>query len=152
VGLVLRDFDARDQDALRLLILAGLRERWGDSFDDSRNPDLDDFTASYVEHGAEIVVLEDDGALVATGTLVPEEAAGRIVRMSVAEAHRRQGLGRRIVDELVRRARHRGMTEVRVLTDTPWQSAVALYRACGFTDLGDDGADTHFRRDLSSSS
>ena len=36
------------------------------------------------------------------------------------------------------------MSEVRVLTDTPWTSAVALYRACGFTELGSDGTDTHF--------
>lgn len=36
------------------------------------------------------------------------------------------------------------MTQIRVLTDTPWISAVELYRACGFTELGSDGIDTHF--------
>jgi len=36
------------------------------------------------------------------------------------------------------------MAEVRVLTDTPWLSAVALYRSCGFTEAGRDDADTHF--------
>lgn len=86
------------------------------------------------------------GHLLATGTLVPDaEGAARIVRMSVAHAHRREGFARRIVAELLDRACRRGMSEVHVLTDTPWESAVELYRACGFTELGEDGVDTHFR-------
>lgn len=40
------------------------------------------------------------------------------------------------------------MSEVRVLTDTPWVSAVERYWACGFVELGDDGIDTHFRMEL----
>ncbi len=37
------------------------------------------------------------------------------------------------------------MQHVVVSTDTPWLSAVALYRACGFTEVGHDGVETHFR-------
>jgi GNAT superfamily N-acetyltransferase len=150
--VVVRDFRTGDQEALRRLILGGLRERWGDAFDPALNPDLDDFVANYVDRGAEVIVVECDGGLVATGTLIPEPpAAGRIVRMSVSASHRRQGLGRRVVNELIGRARRRGMAELRVLTDTPWASAVALYRACGFTHLCDDGIDTHFVMNLSRS-
>lgn len=142
---MLRDFRLSDQDALRHLILDGLRERWGDEFDASMNPDLEDLASSYLERGADIVVWEEVGCLVATGLLLQDEGdAGRILRMSVAATHRRRGLGRRIIDELIARARYRKMSEVRVLTDTPWSSAVELYRACGFTELGSDGTDTHF--------
>ena len=95
--------------------------------------------------GAEIVVIESGGTLVATGTLVrQEDGSGRIVRMSVAADHRRCGLARRVVEELVERARAKRMTELRVLTDTPWISAVALYRACGFAEVGSDVTDAHF--------
>jgi GNAT superfamily N-acetyltransferase len=77
--------------------------------------------------------------------LLPEPPdAGRLVRMSVAQTVRRQGLGRQVVAELVDRARRRGMTCVRVATDTPWHSALALYRACGFVEVGTDETDTHF--------
>lgn len=142
---MLRDFRPSDQDALRRLILSGLRERWGEAFDASVNPDLSDLVANYLDRGAEIVVIESDGDIIATGILIPDDATvGRIVRMSVAAAHRRQGLARRIVEELVRRARRRGMSEVRVLTDTPWTSAVELYAACGFTEVRRDATDTHF--------
>lgn len=68
----------------------------------------------------------------------------RIVRMSVAASHRRQGVARQVVEELVARARKRNVQELQVLTDTPWESAIALYRACGFDEVGRDSTDTHF--------
>lgn len=142
---MLRDFLPGDQDALRRLILDGLREHWGEAFDATVNPDLSDFVAKYLDRGAEVVVIESDGEIVATGTLIAgDDAAGRILRMSVSASHRRQGLARGLVEELIRRARRRGMSEVRVLTDTPWTSAIELYVACGFTQLGSDGTDAHF--------
>lgn len=105
--------------------------------------------ANYLCRGAEVVVIERDGDLIGIGTLIPDKGgAGRIVRMSVAQNHRRQGHARRIIDELIKQARRREMSEVHVLTDTPWDSAVELYRACGFMELGDDGIDTHFRMKL----
>ena len=142
---MLRDFRPGDQRELRQLILEGLRDRWGQAFDASVNSDLSDFVANYLGRGAEIVVIESDGKIFATGTLVAHDRrTGRIVRMSVSSAHGRQGFARCVVEELVRRARRRSMSEVRVLTDTPWTSAVELYRDCGFTDVGSDGTDTHF--------
>ena len=147
VGSVIRDFAPEDQPAVRDLVLDGLRERWGGAFDSGVNPDLDDISGTYVSEGAEVVVLEIEGRIVACGTLRPEsETRGRIVRMSVTARHRRQGLARQIVEELILRARRRGMTEVAVATDTPWESALALYRECGFTEVHTDETDTHFIR------
>jgi ribosomal protein S18 acetylase RimI-like enzyme len=141
----MRDFKPGDQVPVRELVLEGMRERWGDAYDPSVNPDLDDISASYLDRGAEVVVLEIGGEIVAAGTLQPDgDGRGRIVRMSVDRAHRRQGLGRRVVAELVRRAHQRGMIEVVVLTDTPWTSALALYRSCAFNEVGQDETDTHF--------
>ena len=142
---MLRDFEPADQPALRRRILAGLQDRGGERFDTARNPDLDDFVTHYLDCGAEIVVFEADFEIIATGVLVPDEnTAGEILRMSVAATHRRQGLARRVVEKLVGRARRREMSELRVLTDTPWTSAVELYRACGFAEIESDGIDTHF--------
>jgi len=140
---VLRDFARDDQAAVRELVLAGMRERWGGAYDPSANPDLDDISASYLDQRAEVVVVELRGSIVATGALLPEGGSrGRIVRVSVARTHRRRGFGRQVVEELVRRARRRRMVEVIVLTDTPWASALALYRSCGFDDVGQDDTDT----------
>lgn len=148
---VMRDFTSGDQVAVRDLVLAGMRERWGEAYDPRANPDLGDISTSYVDRGAEVVVVEIGGVIVATGILRPYlNRRGQILRMSVDQGHRRQGLGRQVVAELVRRARRRGMIEVVVLTDTPWTSAVGLYRSCGFAEVGHDDTDTHFAVSLRS--
>lgn len=142
---MLRDLTVADQAAVRALVLAGLQERWGAAFDESRNPDLDDVSASYVATGGEFVVAEVGGRIVGCGALrIESEFRARILRVSVAAPDRRRGIGRQVVHELVRRAQQRGIREVLVLTDTPWESAVALYRACGFQEIGFDETDTHF--------
>ena len=147
--VAIRDFDPRDQDSVRRLVLEGLRERWGETFEDGRNPDLDDIADTYVHAGAEVVVAERGGQIVGTGTLLPVgEGCARIVRMSVDRRCRREGVARRVVMELVDRARARGMREVLVSTDTPWTSAVDLYRSCGFVEVGRDETDTHLRMQL----
>jgi N-acetylglutamate synthase-like GNAT family acetyltransferase len=144
----MRDFIPGDQ-GLRQLILTGLQHRWGDAYDPRFNGDLEDFESNYIKRGAEIVVIELNHKLVATGTLVPDGSnSGRIVRMSVAGPNRRKGLARRVVSELVARARRQGMSEVRVLTDTPWASAVELYRSCGFVEVASDERETHFTMQL----
>ncbi|HZA87409.1 MAG TPA: hypothetical protein VE466_11045 [Acidimicrobiales bacterium] len=62
----MRDFTPGDQTAVRELVLGGMRERWGDAYDPSANPDLDDISASYINWGAEVVVVDIEGEIVAT--------------------------------------------------------------------------------------
>lgn len=142
---MLRDFEPRDQPAVRQLILSGMRERWRDQYDAAANPDVDDMWSSYVAGGGEVVVWEEGETIVATGTLVPEtDGGGRILRMSVDRPYRRRGLGRRMVAELVERAKRQRLNPLRVTTDTPWPDAVALYAACGFEIIEQTEAATHF--------
>ena len=146
---MVRSFVPDDQAAVRALILEGMRERWAERYDPTVNADLDDIAGSYVACGSEVVVDEIGGRVVAVGILLREpDGHGLIVRMSVAATRRRCGHGRGVVAELLRRARHRGMREVRVLTDTPWASAVAFYASCGFVEVARDDVDTHFAMEL----
>jgi N-acetylglutamate synthase-like GNAT family acetyltransferase len=132
---VLRDFRPDDQDPVRDIVLAGMRERWGDAFDPAVNVDLDDIWSYYVlERRSDVVVCEEEGAVVATGTLLPLDiSTGQLVRIAVIRQQRRKGIAAAIVKELQRRARQNEMKTLLVTTDIPWTDAVALYRACGFT-------------------
>ncbi|MEM7323780.1 MAG: GNAT family N-acetyltransferase [Actinomycetota bacterium] len=153
-----RDFRPADQTAVRDLIQAGLRSRWGAGYDPSANPDTDDLTANYLDPGGEIAVVDVDGTPVATGILCVEQPPGfvaavtgttpigRLRRISVSEHHQRRGLGRLIVQDLVRRSAHRGLRYALVSTDTPWVDAVALYESCGFVTVHVDGEETHLLR------
>jgi len=144
------DFQPGDQDEVRSLILTGLGEHWG-HIDETVNPDLDDIGASY-GHGR-TVVMRIEGEIVATGTVIPSDAStAEIVRMSVATARRRHGLGRLLVDELEATARRWGATAVILETTSRWQDVVAFYRSCGYavthTSTGPFGEDTWLRKPL----
>jgi hypothetical protein len=71
MGLRIRSFQARDQKTARQLILAGLGEHFG-WIDETRNPDLDDIAANYVDRGSTSLVAEIDGKLVGTAALIAE--------------------------------------------------------------------------------
>jgi SAM-dependent methyltransferase/GNAT superfamily N-acetyltransferase len=144
------DFRPGDQDEVRSLILTGLGEHWG-HIDETVNPDLDDIAASY-GHGRTVVV-RIEGEIVATGTVIPlDSSTAKVLRMSVAAAHRRYGLGRLLVDELEATARGWGATTVVLETTSAWQDVAAFYRSCGYAvthrSTGPFGEDTWFRKPL----
>ncbi|HOG48345.1 MAG TPA: GNAT family N-acetyltransferase, partial [Anaerolineae bacterium] len=107
---VIRPLRPQDQDTARRLILAGMAEHWG-AIDATCNPDLKDIVANYA--GATFLLAWQGDALVGTGALIHEaEVVARVVRMSVARAMRRRGIGRLILQHLLERARAAGYCQV----------------------------------------
>lgn len=129
--LTLRPFARADQTAVRQLVLAGLREHFGE-LDPTRNEDLKDIWASYTSRGHTFLVAERNGCLVGVGALVREARQGQIVRVSVVGAYRRQGIARAIVDALLVEARAYGLNSVWMETNDDWLDAIALYLSAGF--------------------
>jgi ribosomal protein S18 acetylase RimI-like enzyme len=145
--LLIRDFQPSDQAAARQLILDGLAEHWG-KLDPALNRDLDDIGRSYA--AGVFLVAYWDGLMAGTGALLPEgDGRGRIVRMSVEQSLRRQGIGRRILDALIQRGRERGYREIVLETTESWADAVGFYRQYGFETTGFIDGDHHFRLNLS---
>ena len=73
----------------------------------------------------------DDGSLVGTGRML---ASGKIGRMAVSQAMRRQGIGRALLDALVAEAKRLKLEEVSLGAQLP---AVAFYERAGFKAYGD---------------
>jgi GNAT superfamily N-acetyltransferase len=137
-------------DAVRALILDGLREHWG-TIDPALNRDLDDLSVAYVD-GATLVACHC-GDVVGTGTVRRREGnVAEIVRMSVAPAFRRTGLGRRLTQALLETARGWGIDRVVLETSADWTEVVEFYTRCGFTmthyEEGDFGRDAWFEMKL----
>ncbi|MCA9939757.1 MAG: GNAT family N-acetyltransferase [Anaerolineales bacterium] len=129
----LRPFRPADQPAARALILAGLAERFGVLIP-GLNPDVDDITRHYLEQGHGFIVAECAGVLVGTGALlVQADGVGQLVRISVAPAQRRRGLGQALVRRLCRHGRERGLRRLVLETNEAWPDAIRLYQRCGFT-------------------
>jgi GNAT superfamily N-acetyltransferase len=144
--LTITDLAPENIPAARDLILAGLAEHWG-TLDLSMNPDLSDLSSSYGE--AVFLVAWLDGQLVGTGALIEEApGVGRIVRMSVDKDHRRRGIARSILAELIRRGRGMGYRHIVLETTETWQDAIQFYRNAGFRYTHSAEGDVHFVMDL----
>lgn len=83
------------------------------------------------------VLLLRDGQPIAGGAFMPHEDAGttEFKRIWASRAHRRQGLGRRVLAELESQARRQGYTRVYLGTGPRQPEAVAMYLANGYTLL-----------------
>lgn len=144
----IRPFIPSDQPATRLLILAGLAERWG-WLDPTRNRDLDDIQARHVATGGVFVVVEQNGVIIGAGGLILEApGVGRIVRVSVVALQRGCGIGRAITLHLLEEGRLRGCHTILVETNDDWHSAVRLYESCGFVPYSHQNGEIHMRLSL----
>jgi len=131
VTAALREMRLDERDTVRSLILEGLREHWG-TIDETLNPDLDDLRDAYA-NGVVLVATESD-EIVGTGTIVRrDDRCAEIVRMSVAPRHRRAGLGRMLISELVVAAERWDVDRIVVETTASWTEVVRFYERCGFT-------------------
>ncbi|MBN1874342.1 MAG: GNAT family N-acetyltransferase [Anaerolineae bacterium] len=145
-GIIIRPFQAEDQEVVKTLILDGLVEHWG-FLDPTKNPDLDDIAASYKD--GVFLTAWLDGELAGTGALIPEdEVSLRIVRMSVAKYLRRQGIGRVLLERLCAHTRAAGYRQVVLETTSTWKNAIAFYTRFGFRIIGAWDGDTHFVLEL----
>lgn len=149
--LRVEELSEQNQDEVRSLILDGLGDHWG-FVDPTLNPDLNDLGSTYAT-GRTVLLRDTGGALMGTGTIVPRGGGvAEIVRMSVARAARRRGIGQRILDELVATARRWGIERVVLETTSSWEGVVSFYLSGGFAIThivdGDFGSETWFELQL----
>jgi GNAT superfamily N-acetyltransferase len=115
------------------------------------NRDLDTLVAADDDR---IVLVAIDGPdVVGTGTIVRRsERWAEIVRMSVDSGHRRAGVGRLLLDELVAVARRWGVERLVLETTAAWTDVVRFYARSGFTLThftdGEFGRDAWFEMKL----
>jgi N-acetylglutamate synthase-like GNAT family acetyltransferase len=139
----IRNFQAQDQEIVKTLILEGLGEHFG-RINPDLNPDLNDIHSTYVQAGHSFVVAEIGGQIVGTAALVNESPqVGRIVRVTVSPAQRRAGIGRLLVEYLVKTAVEQEITKLLVETNLDWYDAIRLYQRCGFVEYGRDEESVH---------
>ena len=130
LGAILRD---AVENGASVNFMAGLTADEAASFWRGQIPGI-------AEGGRTLLVAERDGTIVGTVmlTLAPQPNAphrGEIGKMLVHSSMRRQGLGRRLLEEAETEARRQGRTLL--LLDTASGSAgEALYRRCGWTEYG----------------
>lgn len=147
--LLIRPFEASDQESARRLILEGLSEHFG-FIDETLNPDIDDIVAHYIARGHVFLVVQIENDLVGTGALIIKDGGiGQIVRISVHRDYRRRGIGKAVVERLIELARQRGMRRLLVETNNDWYDAIGLYKHLGFIEYRRNAREVHMALDLS---
>lgn len=141
VKIIIRAYQADDQDAAKALILDGLREHWGE-LDLTLNPDLNNIAASF-PNGFFVAV--SASTLIATGGIKRvDHSTFQIERMSVARAWRKQGIGKRMLSRLINHALQLGGTRILLETTANWATARKFYEDNGFHFTHYAGDDVYY--------
>lgn len=91
---------------------------------------------AHVPETRHYVVAEDGGALVGYAGLAVVGHQGDVQTIAVAPGAQGQGLGRRLLDELIDEVRRRDATEVLLEVRADNEAAQALYRRANFERIG----------------
>jgi putative acetyltransferase len=142
----------RDEDADGLIELIGgcWSEYSGCLMDvDGENPHLRAIATAYAGWGGRVWIAEDAGQVVGSVGIVPagDPAVGELRMLYVAKPARKAGLGTRLLRLAEAEATRRGMTTMRLWTDTRFADAHRFYERHGY----ERGPDTRELHDLSDS-
>lgn len=132
--LSVREAIAGDEIPIQELVSTVLAEYGLNSDPKDTDSDLRDIRNSYQDRGGDfLVVLTHGGRIVGCGGLYPiDSATAEIRKMYLRIEARGQGMGRKILDELVGRARRRGFERVVLETASVLKEAISLYTSYGF--------------------
>lgn len=103
---------------------------WGlKAYSDSTVHDYDHLIAAFAKTDAK------DEALIGFALLRCFDDA-ELIRIAVDKSFRRQGVGRKLLDELITETKNRNIKDIFLEVRIGNDPAVSMYRAAGFTDAG----------------
>lgn len=108
--------------------------------------EMDDIQRNYFDNGGAFLVLLKDGRMIGTGAIRRlEEGVCELKRLWLLTEYHGQGLGYRLMRELIALARRMGYHLLRLETDPVMQArALGFYKRMGFREIpryGDDPDD-----------
>ena len=102
------------------------------------------FAEPWSEQALELLLSEDavgyacvrDGHVLAYGGMLIAPFEGQVTNVAVHPAARRQGLGKRVTEVLIRDAEERGLEQIALEVRASNAAAIALYESLGFAVAG----------------
>lgn len=136
----LRSATNADRGQVRDLVFAVLGEYRLKPDPGCTDADLDDIEQSYIRRGGVFCVLEEqDGTVVGSCGLYPmEPGVCELRKMYLHRDYRGKGLGRRLLEDALARARQLGFRRVTLETASVLKEAIRLYECYGFKPYSPD--------------
>ena len=99
--------------------------------------DMDNIEKNYFENGGIFLVLEDEAEIIGTGAIRQlQDKICELKRLWLLTEYHHQGLGYRMLQELLTVAREMGYERIRLETDAVFQKrAVQFYKQIGFYEI-----------------
>jgi GNAT superfamily N-acetyltransferase len=136
------------ENQAKQLILNGFSEYFS-TVRPELNPDLLSILKYYSKAGNLFLVGLVDQQVLCTGGLKKETLdVVRIVRMSVAEPYRKQGIGLKMLTKLEHAAKQMGYKQIVIETNNNWEKPIALYKRAGYKVTGMDEQLIHFEKNI----
>jgi GNAT superfamily N-acetyltransferase len=129
------DFAAEHAEAFAELNLHWVREHF--EVEPADREILGDPQGAVLDRGGAILIALEGDDPVGTCALLPTEHGLELAKMAVAPRAQGLGIGRRILEAALERARHMGASRLFLLTHTKLTAAVALYAKMGFEPMGE---------------
>jgi GNAT superfamily N-acetyltransferase len=134
------DYQPRHAQAWKALNEAWITKHF--ALEDADRKVLDHPQDNVLAKGGHIFIGELDGVPVGcVGLKAMADGGFEVIKMTVSEAARGTGLGRRLMDACIDRARAGGAPRLYLETNSALGPALGLYRAVGFTDIPARGTD-----------
>ena len=132
----IREATTADADAIRAVVGETLAEFGFPLETGGTDSDLDDVPTGYQQRGGAFrVIVDDTGAIVGCGGLYPmQPGVVELRKMYFRPEIRGQGLGRKLLDDLIAEARHRNFSRIELETASNLEAAIALYQRAGFVE------------------
>jgi putative acetyltransferase len=132
----IREATTADATAIRAVVGETLAEFGFPLESGGTDADLDDVPTGYQQRGGAFrVIVDDAGQVVGCGGLYPMEAGVvELRKMYFRPSIRGQGLGRRLLHDLVDEARRRNFSRIELETASNLSAAIALYQSEGFVE------------------
>lgn len=134
---IIRLFRPEDAAAFRDLNYAWIQQYF--TIEEKDEALLHDPQTYIFDKGGNIIIAEDSGRVVGCAALVPrDDGPVELAKMAVDPSAQGKGIGRAIVGRAIDEARQMGAKRLWLESNTVLETAIRLYRRCGFTEVTGD--------------
>jgi GNAT superfamily N-acetyltransferase len=135
--LLFRPFEPGDETAFRKL-----NESWISTYfviEEKDREVLDDPVGHILDSGGRIFMAsKGDSAIGCCALLAMEEGSFEVAKMTVSEAYRGNGVGRKLLEFVIERAKTMGAKRLYLETNSKLTNAIHVYEALGFRHLPEE--------------
>lgn len=125
-----------DIDGIKTVVFGVLKEYGLEPDPNTTDKDLDSIEAHYSENGGYFGVVEECNCIVATiGLYRVDEITCELRKMYALPDHRGKGLGKRLMEFALNKAKEMGFKRVVLETASPLNEAIGLYKRFGFQEF-----------------